>query len=285
MREDWIESALTMPGRVTSACAEFLCQHVAHNEFVDHISRTAGFADVAASTVLKLSRTLRLTKRPNDPEVEEEKGAFARCMQIFEPLLAEMVWCRGVDNFLIYISRLLGLVFRTRPETLRSGKTEYLDVVLSFESMEALIDHLAEKRVHDLAYEGLASLQDTLEKEIGFSLFTNAERLKRAIVIVETRHLIVHNRAIVNDLFRKRTGADWAKPGDKNQVGLICAGRCLRFLAAAVLDIDARGQQKFSLESVDLQDKCQECVTSADSKVCANQIWSPHGEARSPEGV
>ena len=265
MTEEWIEKPLALPLQTTSVCAKFLCEHVAYHMFVDHIFETSEFADSAASTITKLSQVVNHTKSDKE-RLDDEHGPFTASSKIFLPLIAEMVWCRGVNNFLTYLSHLLGLIFRTKPEMLRSSKMARLDVILAFESIESLIDHLAEKRVHDLVYTGLPSLQETLQNEIGFSLFSDEERMKRAILIVETRNLIVHNRAVVNDMFMRRTGADWVKPGDKDQVGLECAMRCLRFLAAVVLDIDIRAQEKFSLEATLLKEECNKCVSTADTK-------------------
>ncbi len=260
--EEWIEEPIAFPKEATAECAEFFCHHVACNDFVQHVFSTAGFADKAAS-LLGVERANPET-RIGGEQPKESSGPFTGITRSFLPLMADMIWCRGVDNFLTYLSKLLGVIFRTKPETLRSSKQERLDVVLGFDSMESLIDHLAEKRVHDLAYAGLAKLQDTLAEEIGLSLFPDEARRNRAVRIVEHRNLIVHNRSIVNDLFVKRTGDDSMEPGVKSQVGLVCAMRCLRFLAAAIVDIDARAIQKFSLPSVSLEDRCVAHVSAAD---------------------
>ena len=160
---------------------------------------------------------------------------------------------------MIFVSSLLGQSFRHRPETLRSSNTEKLEVILGFDSMDSLIDHLAEKKVHDLAYAGLTKLNGVLLSEMGFELFPLEEDLKRAVLVVETRNIIVHNRAIVNDIYLKRTGADWIKKGDRDHVGLLCTVRCLRFLAAAAIDIDQRVATKYNLDTAAL---CEELVNS-----------------------
>ncbi len=265
MTDDWIEQPLQLPEQATSACSQFLCEHAGYHMLVQEVFGIADYADNAAKTINSLSQALGVEKKKVIKK-DDASGPFTSVAKLFTPILAEMIWCRGVDNFLTYVSQLLGLIFRSRPEMLRSSKMITLDTVLEFDSMDDLIDHLAEKRVHDLAYAGLASLQETLEREIGFSLFPKVDRMKRAVLIVEDRNLITHNRSVVNDVYIKRTGADWVKPGDKQQVGLICAIRCLRFLAAAVVDIDTRAQGKFSLESDLLSEKCCNCVSGVDGK-------------------
>jgi hypothetical protein len=208
MSEDWIEQPLVLPETATTSCEAYLRDHMTHHDLIACLLATAQFADYAATIFDKLE------KRPEPPEdvssSNESKGStFSDDFACFSPLLAEMNWCRGVDNFLTFVSHLLGQIVRQRPETLKSSKTAPLELILSFDSMDSLVDHLAEKRVHDLAYAGLTKLNDVLLSELGFELFPLEEDLKRAILIVETRNIIVHNRAIVNDIYLKRTGADW----------------------------------------------------------------------------
>lgn len=45
-------------------------------------------------------------------------------------LMAEMTPCRVVDNYLCYVTDLLSLLFRSRPECLKSSETVTLDFVL-----------------------------------------------------------------------------------------------------------------------------------------------------------
>ena len=134
MTEEWIEKPLALPLQTTSVCAKFLCEHVGYHLFVDHIFKTSGFADRAASTITKLSQAASHTKSDKE-KLNEEHGPFTASSTIFLPLIAEMVWCRGVDNFLIYLSHLLGMIFRTKPEMLRSRKMEQLDEI-GFEAIE-----------------------------------------------------------------------------------------------------------------------------------------------------
>src|SRR6266511_3891545 len=73
-------------------------------------------------------------------------------------LVLQMAVQRSVDNYLTYLSELLALLFRTRPETLRSSETVPLEEVLRHMSMDELIAALAERRVERLAYLGMADL-------------------------------------------------------------------------------------------------------------------------------
>src|SRR5271157_4510607 len=48
-----------------------------------------------------------------------------------EALICEMAVCRVVDNYLTYVSDLLGLIFSARPETLKSSEEVTLEFVLT----------------------------------------------------------------------------------------------------------------------------------------------------------
>lgn len=267
--DDWLEKPATPGEWFTEPCKVFFCDYARYMTFVDTVFEIARTADVSSQGL-----TAILSALPDNEEglkkisAAAEKGIGAdRILSVYANLIAEMLWCRGVDNFLTYIAQLLGLIFRTRPETLKSSKTVTMETILEFRSMDELVNHLADKRVYHLAYQGMRDLCATLRQELGFDLFPVEERLDRAILIIEDRNLIAHSRNVINELYVSRTGAEWAKIGTEQTVGLACAQRCMRFLAHAVVDIDGRAVDKFSVPSDSVTDECRACVTNASASV------------------
>jgi hypothetical protein len=124
--------------------------------------------------------------------------AFAEGVLKYQDLLCEMLITRSIDNYLTYVAELLALVFRTRPEALRSREQVRLDFVLQHQSMGDLLEALTERRVERLSRSGLSELNTGLASDLGFALFDDQEDLIRASKYVELRNLIVHNRGIVN---------------------------------------------------------------------------------------
>jgi hypothetical protein len=237
--------------------------------FVDTVFRIARTADMSSQWLTAIISALPDHK--NDlaklsAAVRNGIGADT-IVGVYADMIAEMLWCRGVDNFLTYVAHLLGLLFRTRPETLKSSRSETLETILEFQSINELVNYLADKRVYDLTFRGMRDLRAALLRELGYDLFPVEERLERAVLIIEDRNLIAHNRNVVNELYLRRTGAKWAKIGAKHTVGLVCTQRCMRFLAHAVLDIDARAVDKFQLPSDSITDECRRCVTDASTSV------------------
>ncbi|MDQ3686595.1 MAG: hypothetical protein M3430_13505 [Acidobacteriota bacterium] len=124
------------------------------------------------------------TESPQDDELNKVKayivslfrdtGGDMKLVYSFSahiPLMAELVLCRSIDNYLVYLSQLLALIFRTKPETLKSGEQERLDFILKHSSMDDLIGALAEKRVDKLAYMGMRDLARYFEEKLGLNCF------------------------------------------------------------------------------------------------------------------
>ncbi len=92
-------------------------------------------------------------------------------------LLAELIHCRNVDNFLAYITDLLALIYHHRPEMLKSSEKVEVKFIMQFLSMDDLINALAEKRVQELSYKSFQDLHDYLSSKIGLPLVTTDEGL------------------------------------------------------------------------------------------------------------
>lgn len=194
------------------------------------------------------------TDEPVDPEyaatVLTKGGGFIKAYFQFEELQTAMILCRSVDNFLIYLAEILALVFRTNPETLKSGETVRLDFLLQFQSFSELVNAIVDKRVNDLSYSGMEDLSTYLSERLGFDLFPARENLKRARYLIEVRNLIVHSRGIINTRFLRKLKdleGDFGNLGSQVPIGHRLALVGLLFLRECVCDIDERAAQKFHL--------------------------------------
>ena len=236
-------------GRFTGPCSRFRRDHADLAKFVGFIS----------AVVLRMDETTRIASKAlyesADDAAEKEKyrktmeggAGVTKILRRHRQLLLQMILCRGVDNYLAYVSELVALVFRTKPETMRSNEEVRLDVVLQHDNMEALVSSLAERRVYQLSYRGMRELSQYLSKRLRFNLFEEADTLKEAIRIIELRNIIVHNRAVVNRQFQSRVPDFPVEVGDavKLEVDLVLSD--VDFIVRSVLDIDQRARQKFEL--------------------------------------
>ncbi|MHC4573485.1 MAG: hypothetical protein ACYS76_05055 [Planctomycetota bacterium] len=73
---------------------------------------------------------------------------------------------RTVDNYLSYLTGTLREGFCCRPDILRSSEKIEFAEVLSFESIDHLVAHLADKKVHDLSYKSVAALDDYFQDRL-----------------------------------------------------------------------------------------------------------------------
>jgi hypothetical protein len=158
----------------------------------------------------------------------------------------ELGFCRMVDLYLVYVAELLGLIFRSKPEALKSSETITIASILEYSTFDDLIEHITERRVLELSYKGVSALNDYLKQRLGFELFDNEEELKRTIRIVELRNLLVHNRGAVNRIFLSRVPDAPEKLGQRVMVAMEVGGD-LRFLLNVCRATDARAAAKFGV--------------------------------------
>jgi hypothetical protein len=86
-----------------------------------------------------------------------------------------------------------------------------------------------------------------LADRLGLKLFEDSEGLNRAVRILETRNLIVHNWAVVNRLLLSRIPGYPASEGQRLEFQVDPIFDDAEFLAHCVADIDPRAAEKFGL--------------------------------------
>lgn len=124
-------------------------------------------------------------------------------------LMNNLLFGRGVDNFLTYVSEILYEVFLRRPEILKTSQRETtVAEVLEHATRADFIAFVAEDLVRELAYKGLANLNKFVGKKLKVPLVEKDTDLETLVRIVEDRNLIAHNRGVVNKLYLHRV----AKP-------------------------------------------------------------------------
>jgi hypothetical protein len=144
------------------------------------------------------------------------------------------------------VSNALQLVYRHRPEALKSNEKIEIDYVLEFASMDELTKELADRKVASLSYRSLADLDTHVSDKLGISLFSSEEQRVHTIRLVDIRNLIVHNRGVVNRMFKVRQPGSSEKLGDRVRFTTDAFPE-LQFLVGWIADLDVRISEKFSL--------------------------------------
>ncbi len=162
--------------------------------------------------------------------------------------IRELMLSRGVDNYLAYISELLFLIFKSKPEMLKSNEQITIETILHHSSMDDLLITIAEKKVHELSYQGLKELALYLKSKFGLILFQSQAEILKAIEIIEIRNLIIHNRGVINNIYLKKTKSKNYEIGQKLDLSIETIQDYLNFLANSVQEIDSAAIDKFSLK-------------------------------------
>jgi hypothetical protein len=162
-------------------------------------------------------------------------------------LMSELALCRVVDTFLQYLSNLLALIYKTRPEMLKSSEKETIDFVLSHSSMDDLRAALAEKKIEKLSYLGFKDLAKHLEEYMGFPLFPDPAILDAVAELVEYRNIFVHAAGVVGTTSARRVPNLASKVGKRLEYVYADFRPHRQTIENAVFDIDERAIQKFGL--------------------------------------
>jgi hypothetical protein len=238
-REAQVEATARLIGSdLTTAGAAFMSSHMELVGFIGFVGELANRIDGVLDVIDQADGEQGAT-RPKR-RVSKELDPHRKVMQ-------EVLLSRGVDSYLTYVSELLALIFKTRPETLRSKEQVRIDFVLGFDTMEELQDAIAERRVERLAYRGMKELSEWVEATLGFTLVPDERRLRVIERMVEQRNLITHHRGVIDYRYVRRLGNADGGIGDVLDLGESPADAILT-TAQAVADADSRAAAKWGIE-------------------------------------
>jgi hypothetical protein len=148
---------------------------------------------------------------------------------------------------MVYITKVLSILFEARPEMLKSHDKVTMEFIVEHLSTNDIIPAMADRKVTELSYKGMAELCGYIEREFKFPLFPDPKQLMKAIRLVDIRNVIVHNRGSVNAHLVQR------QPEFAGQIGfsMVLTNADVRnaetFLTEAAEDIDLRAIAKFGI--------------------------------------
>ncbi len=105
-----------------------------------------------------------------------------------------------------FVKDYLKTIFMHRPAMLKSSKTITFEEAVSCDSLEGLIDGLAEKEVNVVSYMNIDEVAAYFQSRLGVMLpqdFSGWIALREASY---RRNLIIHNKATTNDVYCSKTG-------------------------------------------------------------------------------
>jgi len=130
-----------------------------------------------------------------DPKREKE---FLK-INSYEKTLATMMYVKTIDNFENYFKEILSEIVISDPRVLRSKETEQLDFILAFDDYKSLVNAIAEKKIEELFYQNVNSIQKFFKDKLGVSIFK--EKADQINLLIKQRNLAVHNRSKISKDF------------------------------------------------------------------------------------
>jgi len=229
------------PVAMTEPCRHFFEQHYGLWMYFGGIARLATSLDEIWELVIRLE---------SEEEQQEARRKRVTAVETFKRrsyMTLEMWVTRLVDNYLSYVSELLALIFKTRPETLRAAEREQvlLKTVLDSGNLDELIDAVTEQRVERLSYKSMDDLNRYLKEKLGFPLFESNDDLEHATRLGQVRNVVVHNRSI-----KPRSQRAHLVPGDVGERMKLHASIVTddgEWLAQLVAKTDRRATSKYKL--------------------------------------
>ena len=177
--------------------------------FVEDYSRTTS----AFLHTANLARFYDATFDPSNAGTQEFAGiSYINGMQssaldrlaMFQYVNSRNMTISTINNFLSYCAEICEECAKRDPRVLSSKSTISVADVLSHSTMDELVAAIVEKKISDLAYEGLESIEKFITDRLGITLFADDEERNRVVFLTELRNIQVHNRGIVNDTFLRR---------------------------------------------------------------------------------
>src|SRR5207248_923607 len=112
----------------------FADYHIELLGFVGFIGGLVNRTDEVSRIIIKALQEHGTSKDRLDEETYNQRlkdgGGATKVYKRYGRLLFEIVMVRATDNFLTYVSELLFIAFKTRPEMLKSSETIRIDEVL-----------------------------------------------------------------------------------------------------------------------------------------------------------
>lgn len=175
-----------------------------HYEIFDEMFFTNYLAQAADSVREKAITTLYDASHPSRVNlVKNPKPNFERLIG-YANYRSEVVVVFSVDNFLCYLSEVVQLAAKKRPEVLKSRSQISVEDALRFSSKRDLVDFIINTKINELSYGGVFAIEEFLESRTKTSFPDDLEIRSRLNFAVELRNIYVHSRGVVNELFVSR---------------------------------------------------------------------------------
>ncbi|MRV75545.1 hypothetical protein GJ700_27890 [Duganella sp. FT92W] len=172
------------------------------------IAQLNSIGEAVLSTATKAKR--RITRKPEKVFELDVSDRVAALMLKFaipvkqQSFMAEMSLVYVISRLEAFLKDYAREMLLARPEMLRSSNQMSCEEVLSYRSMAAVREALANREADGLGRGSIDDIAVYFEKKANISL-SNFDAWEAIREHVYRRNLVVHNRGFVNELYRKKT--------------------------------------------------------------------------------
>ena len=268
LKDEDVDTVWNEPKPMTNCCAMFIKERYQVLNFFKFItSVSSALDDHNKQRIALLKKVFEKNKSEEMSKAFEEllKNSFSmESLRKFDPYISENILIRTVNNFLWYLTNMLLLVFKNKPETMKSDEKLPYNEILDYSSMEDLHAYIAEKKVLGTAYKKFEDLNKYFIKNFNIPIAEEND-IEKIVKVIEVRNLLVHNKNIINNIFLTRIKEeDLSWKGKKVIVNIDDAIGSLYFFSRLVFAMDSQMAQKYSIPQ-NIQDEEQAIETTFDS--------------------
>ncbi|UDL87764.1 hypothetical protein LGH82_21645 [Mesorhizobium sp. PAMC28654] len=195
--------------------------------------------DPASEDYLKYQKTL------------DNPDAMAKRLAQYATLNARNLVTGTADSFLWYLSKIIQMAIKKRPELLKSSESIKIDDLMHFRRRTELVEYLIDKKVNELSYGGMKKMEQYFQDRLGISAFGDASTRDMLVLFMEVRNIYVHNRGYVNSVFLERVdNAQGLKPvlGERLHIDFDWYARFQGAAVGSAVSIDRAVAGKFGLK-------------------------------------
>lgn len=190
---------------ITKVGFRFFRRHHQIFEFLFFNLHLAGYADEGrrrAIEVLAKNGTVEDAQRLEDL-AKEPTPALSK-LSTFGNYQSEIMVIRSVDNFTTFLAEMIEACIERRPELLHSQEQIKVEEVLQISNKRDLVSYLINRKINELAYQGLKGIEEFFDKRLNIPITEESELRDWLSFAIELRNIYTHNRGIVNHVFVKR---------------------------------------------------------------------------------
>jgi hypothetical protein len=171
----------------------------------------------------------------------------------FQRICDEAILGRTVDAFDRYLVGVVELVLRREPRLLRSKATLQADELLTYTSIEEIIERLLTKKIDELSFAGFGAILDYVRGKLGASIEITDDALAKATTAIAVRNIIVHNGGRVNRRFTEQTKLKDLALGAVYPIDATSVQTWVTALRHVAQSIDCALVAHFRLDTIEIQ--------------------------------